>query len=155
MFEKNVKTAFGVTPITSQLMDISVLKWMNIYYGKPEWVDPDNRIKTINFAKAVCSETARLTNLAVAIELDGGARAEFLKKHIDKAIMPHLREWVEYGCAAGTVIIKPNGEGADLVTPDRFWVIDMDGNRNISGIVFQDSYQSEKEYYTKWSITDI
>lgn len=79
MFEKNVKTAFGVTPITSQLMDISVLKWMNIYYGKPEWVDPDNRIKTINFAKAVCSETARLTNLAVAIELDGGARAEFLK----------------------------------------------------------------------------
>lgn len=149
MFEKNVKTAFGVTPITSQLMDISVLKWMNIYYGKPEWVDPDNRIKTINFAKAVCSETARLTNLAIAIELDGGARAEFLKKHIDKAIMPHLREWVEYGCAAGTVIIKPNGEGADLVTPDRFWVIDMDGNRNISGIVFQDSYQSEKEYYTK------
>lgn len=149
MFEKNVKTAFGVTPITSQLMDISVLKWMNIYYGKPEWVDPDNRIKTINFAKAVCSETARLTNLAVAIELDGGARAEFLKKHVDKAIMPHLREWVEYGCAAGTVIIKPNGEGADLVTPDRFWVIDMDGNRNISGIVFQDSYQSEKEYYTK------
>ena len=94
MFEKNVKTAFGVTPITSQLMDISVLKWMNIYYGKPEWVDPDNRIKTINFAKAVCSETARLANLAVAIELDGGARAEFLKKHIDKAIMPHLREWV-------------------------------------------------------------
>lgn len=149
MFEKNVKTAFGVEPITSQLMDVAVLNWMNTYYGRPVWVDPDNRIKTINFAKAVCSETARLTNLAIAIELDGGSRAEFLKKHIDKTIMPHLREWVEYGCAAGTVIIKPNGEGADLVTPDRFWIVELDGNRNVSGIVFQDSYQSGKEHYTK------
>ena len=46
----------------------------------------DDDIDTVNFAKAVCSETARLATLALKITLTGSARAEWLQKQIDKAI---------------------------------------------------------------------
>lgn len=149
MFVKEAKNAFEVEKISSQEMDIAISNWISIYRGFPSWVSKEDRIKTINFAKTICSETARLTTLALGIELDGGPRAEYLQKRIDNVLMPKLRTWVELGCASGTVVIKPNGEGVDIVTPDRFFVVDKDGNGNISGIVFEDTYQSGKKYYTK------
>lgn len=149
MFAKEAKKAFEVESVSSQEMDFAILNWLNIYRGFPSWVSKEDRIKTINFAKTICSETARLTTLALGIELDGGPRAEYLQTRIDNVLMPKLRNWVELGCASGTVVIKPNGEGADIVTPDRFFVVDKDGNGNISGIIFEDTYQSGKKYYTK------
>lgn len=149
MFAKEAKNAFKVESVSSQEMDFAILNWLNIYSGFPSWVSKEDRIKTINFAKTICSETARLTTLALGIELDGGPRAEYLQNRIDNVLMPKLRNWVELGCASGTVVIKPNGEGADIVTPDRFFVVDKDGNGNISGIIFEDTYQSGKKYYTK------
>lgn len=149
MFAKEAKNAFKVESVSSQEMDFAILNWLNIYSGFPSWVSKEDRIKTINFAKTICSETARLTTLALGIELDGGPRAEYLQTRIDNVLMPKLRNWVELGCASGTVVIKPNGEGADIVTPDRFFVVDKDGNGNISGIIFEDTYQSGKKYYTK------
>lgn len=149
MFAKEAKNAFKVESVSSQEMDLAILNWLNIYSGFPSWVSKEDRIKTINFAKTICSETARLTTLALGIELDGGPRAEYLQTRIDNVLMPKLRNWVELGCASGTVVIKPNGEGADIVTPDRFFVVDKDGNGNISGIIFEDTYQSGKKYYTK------
>lgn len=149
MFAKEAKKAFEVEPVSSQEMDIAISNWINIYRGAPSWVSKDDRIKTINFAKTVCSETARLTTLALGIKLDGGERAKYLQQRVDQVLMPKLRTWVELGCASGTVIIKPNGEGVDIVTPDRFFVVDKDGNGNIAGIVFEDTYQSGKKYYTK------
>ena len=149
MFAKEAKKAFEVESVSSQEMDFAILNWLNIYRGFPSWVSKEDRIKTINFAKTICSETARLTTLALGIELDGGPRAEYLQNRIDNVLMPKLRNWVELGCASGTVVFKPNGEGADIVTPDRFFVVDKDGNGNISGIIFEDTYQSGKKYYTK------
>lgn len=149
MFSNDAKKAFGVESVSSQDMDIAIVNWLNTYRGYPVWVNKEERIKTINFAKAVCSETARLTTMDLDIEFDGGPRAEYLKSRAEKVLLPRLRSWVELGCATGTVIIKPNGEGADVVTPDRFFVVNKDGNGSISGIVFQDTYQDGKKYYTK------
>lgn len=149
MFGNKVKEEFKVKPILSPVMEIAIMDWIKTYKGYPGWVNSKDGVKTINFAKAVCSEAANLTTLDLGIELDGGERAAYLQNRIDHVLMPHLREWTEYGCAFGTVIFKPNGEGADIVTPDRFWVVNRDGNGQISGVVFEDNDQDGDKYYTK------
>lgn len=148
MFKSEVKDQFGVTGITSGEMQGAIQNWMNIYRGNPDWVDVDTGTKTIKFAKAVCSETARLTNLALDIQFDG-RRADYMQQWFEKAVMPKLRNWVEYGCACGTVILKPNGTGVDFVLPGSFEIVNKDGNGCITGVVFQDSYQEDDIYYTK------
>lgn len=153
MFTDTAKQQFGVEPVVSSSMDAAIRRWMDTYSGRPDWIDPDedgeDAIRTINFAKAICSETARLTTLAIGINLSGGVRAAWLQSQVDKAIYPRLRKWVEYGCAGGTVIFKPNGSGIDVITPDRFLVTETDSNKKITGIIFQDTYTIGKVIYTK------
>jgi len=118
MFSEDAEKAFGIDVPDYTSMDTRIAEWSKIYRGYPEWVDAENGIKTIKMAKAVCTETARLTTLALDIEFDGGARADYLKGITDKIIMPRLRSWVEYACAVGTVILKPTASGVDMITPD-------------------------------------
>lgn len=148
MFKSEAKQAFGVTAITSGRMEEKITYWMNIYRGEPEWVDKEEHIKTINFAKTIASETARLTVLDIGVEFDG-KRAEYMQKWNDAAVMPKLRQWIEYGCAAGTIILKPNGTGVDIFTPGNFEITDIDGMGNIMGVTFQDRYKQGDYWYTK------
>ena len=144
-----VKEEFAVADVTSAEMRRMIEKCANIYRGRPEWINAKDHIKTINFAKAVCSETARLATLAIGIQIDGSARAEWLQAQIDSVYF-QLRHWVEYGAAFGTIILKPNGESIDVYTPDQFIVTD-EKNGKITGIVFENKARSEdgKKYYTR------
>lgn len=148
IFKKQAEQDFRVKDTTSAQMMAKITECANIYRGTPYWVDPENRIKTINFAKSVCSETARLVTLGIKIQIDGGARGAWLQKRMDKAYF-NLRHWVEYGCAYGTIIIKPTDEGFDFVTPFNFMVTDTDENNNITGVVFRESYTENDKYYTR------
>lgn len=148
IFKKQAEQDFRVKDTTSAQMMAKITECANIYRGTPYWVDPENWIKTINFAKSVCSETARLVTLGIKIQIDGGARGAWLQEQIDKAYF-NLRHWVEYGCAYGTIIIKPTDEGFDFVTPFNFMVTDTDGNNNITGVVFRESYTENDKYYTR------
>ena len=112
-------------------MESLINRCANIYRGVPEWLDDKNNIKTINFAKSVCSETARLATLAIGIQIDGSARATWLQEQIDKVYF-QIRHWVEYGCAYGTVFIKPNGESLDVFTPADVMIVGYD-NQEIKG----------------------
>ena len=147
MFKSEAENLFGTT-ITASTMEAAISDWLSIYQGKPDWVDPEDDVKTINFASTVCEETARLTTLDIGVQFDG-RRAEYMQNWSDRAVMPKLREWLEYGMALGTVIMKPNGTGVDMVTPGNFEITDKDGMHNISGITFQDRYQSGGNWYTK------
>lgn len=148
MFFKNqAEQDFRTEVIESPVMEALVQKCANIYRGTPYWVDEDNRIKTINFAKSVCSETARLTTLAIGIQIDGSARATWLQEQMDK-IYFQIRHWAEYGCAYGTVFIKPNGEGFDMFTPLDVLLTDCD-NQEVRGIIFKDQYTEGDKYYTR------
>lgn len=148
MFFKNqAEQDFRTEVIESPVMEALVQKCANIYRGTPYWVDEDDRIKTINFAKSVCSETARLTTLAIGIQIDGSARATWLQEQMDK-IYFQIRHWVEYGCAYGTVFIKPNGEGFDMFTPLDVLLTDCD-NQEVRGIIFKDQYMEGDKYYTR------
>ena len=149
-FDAAAKEEFGVTSICSADMDRWVQECANIYGGNPCWVSSDDDIDTVNFAKAVCSETARLATLALKITLTGSARAEWLQKQID-SIYFLLREWVEYGCAYGTVILKPNGETVDLYVPGEYSVTEAKGGR-ITGAVFFNTVEDDRvegRWYTK------
>ncbi len=149
VFKKVAKEDFKVNSIVSGAMEIMIDKCARIYSGKPEWIDTDDRIKTVNFAKSVSSETARLTMLGTKITIDGSARATWLQEQTDKVYFK-LRDWVEYGCAYGTVIMKPNGKTIDLITPDDFIVTDQ-SNGEITGIIFINKEISEngKKFYTR------
>lgn len=148
MFFKNqAEQDFRTEVIESPVMEALVQKCANIYRGTPYWVDEDGRIKTINFAKSVCSETARLATLAIGIQIDGSARATWLQEQMDKTYF-QIRHWAEYGCAYGTVFIKPNGEGFDMFTPLDVLLTDCD-NQEVRGIIFKDQYTEGDKYYTR------
>lgn len=149
--EAAAKDEFGVTPIWSSDMERWVNECANIYQGNPCWLDGEDGIDTVNFAKSVCSETARLATLALKITLTGSARAQWLQEQIDKNVYFLLREWVEYACAYGTVILKPHTNGVDLYTPGDFVVTAIKGGK-ITGVVFFDTVKDDQvdgRWYTK------
>ncbi len=150
VFRRQAQEDFKVEPVSSPEMDALIERCGNIYRGRPDWImGPDDHIKTINFAKSICSETARLTTLAIGIQISGSARATWLQEQVEKVYFK-IREWVEYGCAYGTVIIKPNGNSLEVFTPADFMIIDRD-NLNINGIIFFDHYEQGGKYYTRFA----
>ena len=130
---------FDIETIGTENMDSWISECISIYKGNPLWLDEEDHIDTVNFAKAVCSETARLVTLGIGIHVDGSARAKWLQEQID-AVYFQLRHWVEYGCAYGTIILKPNGDGVDLYTRGKF-DITHDTNGEIDGAVFYNQKQ--------------
>lgn len=146
--KSKAKDEFNIEAISSEQMSAWISECINIYQGNPSWLNEDDHIDTINMAKAICSETARLTTLGIGVKLDGSARAEWLQKQINRVYF-QLRNWVEYGCAYGTVILKPNGSDIDLYTPDMFEITHATADR-IDGVIFHNWKQAgEKKWYTR------
>ena len=148
MFKDEVTKVYHVRGLETPDMMQAISAWMEIYSGSPRWVSKDTGIQSINFAKYICSEVARLACLDIDISFDG-ARKEAMQDYWDKAILPRFQHWVEYGAAVGSFILKPSGEGVDFITPDRFQITQVDSNGKIMGAVFQDDYSEWGKYYTK------
>lgn len=148
LLKRKAEDEFLVDAINTDTMDKFIKQCVQIYQGKPEWLDEKDHVKTINFAKSICSEVARLATLAIGITVDGSARADWLQQQIEDVYF-NLRHWVEYGCVYGTVILKPNGTGIDLFTPDRFLVTEC-VNDKITGVIFYFSEKVKKDlWYTR------
>lgn len=147
LVRRKAKDEFNIEPISSEQMQSWINECVNIYQGNPCWLNEEDHIDTINMAKALCSETARLVTMGIGIKLDGSARAKWLQKQINKVYF-QLRHWVEYGCAYGTIILKPNGEDIDLYTPDKFEITHVN-NGVIDGAIFHNWKQVDKKWYTR------
>ncbi len=150
LLSSRAKEEFEIAPITSPEVERLIEYCMRAYRGSPDWLDERNHIKTINFAKALCSETARLTTLLADISVSGSARADWLQEQIND-IKPRLRQWVEYSCACGTIILKPNLDTVDIYLPGDYVITDV-ANGEITGIVFVNRKADEynKRYYTRF-----
>lgn len=155
-FLPKAKEEFDIEAISSPETENFVSKCIQIYKGNPPWADhnTDAPIYTINFAKAICSEVARLATLAINISITGkegteSARAEWLQSQVEN-IYFDLRHWVEYGCGYGTVILKPNIDKIEVVPPNRF-IITNTKNGDITGVVFHDQVMSDngKMFYNR------
>ena len=147
LLRSRAKDEFNIEPIGSEQMDAWINECVNIYQGNPSWLDTDDHIDTVNFAKAICSETARLATLGIGIHVDGSARANWLQEQIERVYF-QLRHWVEYGCAYGTIILKPNGDSIDLYTRNQFEVTHIT-NGEIDGVVFHNQEQRGKKWYSR------
>lgn len=147
-FKADAKRIFDTDILLSDTMDTAIRTWNQIYAGHPKWVDQDSHVKTINFAKSVSSETARLTCLNLSIKISGSPRADYLQGVIDNMFVK-IREYVEKGCVNGTVILKPNGDGIDCFDPQRFLPTEIDGNGNIRAGIFFDFYEQSKRFYKR------
>ena len=149
IFENKAKELYDVKEITPAEMATLINRCGQIYRGTPYWLTEG--VRTINFAKSVCSETARLTTLGIKVTIDGSARGKYLQEQFDKYVYYNLRQWLEYGCGYGSVILKPNGASIDVYTPDRFMITDH-ANGNVTGAVFvsQEISGNGKEYYTRF-----
>lgn len=148
-FLSTAKEDFGVQPIESDQFGSWVNECAEIYRGNPCWLSSDDHIDTVNFAKSVCSEVARLATMDIKIKFDGSARAKWIQDQMGK-VCRQLRHWIEYGCAYGTVILKPNGDNVALYTPASFAVTDtQDGE--IRGAVFYNGAVSpdSQKYYAR------
>jgi A118 family predicted phage portal protein len=55
---------------------------------------------------------------------------------------------VEYGCAYGTVILKPNGNGVDFVVPEDF-IVTNSNNGMIDGVVFINRAIEGRKHFTR------
>ena len=147
LLKNRAKEEFNIESISSASVDAMIALCAQIYSGMPAWVSEEDHIKTINFAKAICSETARLATLGIGIHVSGSARADWLQEQINKVYF-QLRHWVEYGCAYGTIILKPNGDTVELYTKGGFEVTHQTGGE-IDGAVFFDQDQVGKKWYTR------
>ena len=54
LFDGKVKEVFEVESVISSAMEQKLKECTDIYRGEPYWLDPDDHIKTINFAKTIC-----------------------------------------------------------------------------------------------------
>lgn len=147
LLRSRAKDEFNIEPINSAQLESWVQECVNIYQGNPCWLSESDNIDTVNFAKSICSEVARLTTLGIGIAVDGSARADWIQAQIEK-IYYQLRNWVEYGCAYGAVIIKPNGDNVDLYTLGDFEVTHSTGD-TIDGVVFTNRKRVGEKYYTR------
>ena len=147
LLQRKAKEVFNIEPVGSEQM----LSWMDecvaMYKGNPCWVSEDNHIDTIVFAKAICSEVARLVTLGIGIHVDGSVRAAWIQEQLEK-VYYQLRNWVEYGCAYGTVILKPNRGDIELYTPDEFEVTHSTDGK-IDGVIFHNWEKVDKKWYTR------
>lgn len=146
LLRSRAKEEFNITSIISTEVEWLIEYCARVYRGQPDWEDEEDHIKTVNFAKAICSETARLTTMGIGIHVEGTARAEWLQQQVEK-IYYELRKWVEYGYAYGTVILKPNGDTVKLYVPGQYEITEQSGGR-ITGAVFHNSaYDEQAEKY--------
>lgn len=144
--QKLIEDTFGVKVQGYQKTIAAARACSAAYRGVPSWLDEDNGIRTINFAKAIASETARLTMLGTSITFSG-TRAEYMQKTIDACYFD-LRVWAEYADVYGTVIIKPNGVDYDCILPWEFYVTEL-RNGKITAAVFVDQESENDEYFTR------
>ena len=135
-------------PVSADMQKI-ITACARVYGNKPTWTYGEDAVKTVNVAKIICTETARLIKLGLDIQITGGTRAEWLQEQIDTLFSDNkLRTYIEYCMAYGTLAFKPNGESVDIFKPNEF-IITKQHNGVVDGIVFFFDDIDGDKYYTR------
>jgi len=61
-----------------------------------------------------------------------------------------IRTQLEYACALGGMMLKPNGTGVDYIKYGQFIPVDLDGNGEITGVIFISQKQIADKYFNRF-----
>lgn len=124
--------------------------WSKMYRNESSWTN--EKTKSCNLASAISGEIARLVTLEHESEVNGSIRADFINEQY-KQILPKLRQYVEYGCAKGGLIIKPYVSGDKIniqfIQADGFLPISFDGSGNVTDCAFIEQIKRGNKIYTR------
>jgi len=161
---KQIEQAANFESPVSDKMTEALNLWAQMYLGEAPWLSQTEGMKNINIPAFICSELARQVtmemkwNITGTVQDENGAakdnpRAEYLKEQFKRCTGTTLREKLEYGMAAGGMIVKPypmNGKLYVDFSPDWcVYPIAFDGDGHLTDVIFRDQYTNGKTFYTR------
>lgn len=150
--QTQIREAMQINVDISPAMQDQLRVWAGMYQNNPPWVVPGGYVKSLNLASAIASEIAQTATLEMAVSVTGSARADFLNEQLEDALMPYIREQLEYGCAKGGLILKPVVSGKrivlDFVQADQCYPVEFT-SRQMTACVFVDHTKQGNWRYTR------
>lgn len=148
--KSTIETALHIKTASTTEMVEAISLWSDMYQNAAPWLGPT--VKSLNLPSAIASEIARLTTIELKSEITGSPRAEMLNSAYRK-VLSNLRRFLEYGCAKGSLVLKPYIDGkeiaVDFVQADQFYPCTFDNAGNITAIVFVERIQNGDAYFTR------
>ncbi len=160
---KQIEQAGGFESPVSADMTAALDLWAQMYLGKAPWLAADG-MKNLNLAALICAELSRQVTMEMKWNITGAPqnkagepqtnpRAEFLAQQFRRCTGNTLRERLEYGMAAGGMVVKPypvNGQIYFDFSPD--WCVypaAFDGDSRMTDVLFRDQVQKGKTFFTR------
>lgn len=140
----NIANDFGITLFNNYDMNEALKQWDELYRTP----------KGMQFASVIASEVARLATLEFEVDVDNvTARGDIIKRVLKRELSNNLRKQVEYGCAYGSLLIKPNFDGKsisiDHIKPNCFIPVEFDSNNRLTSVICLDRRTIGDYIYTK------
>jgi len=160
---KQIEQAGHFKSPVSNDMTTALNLWAQMYLGQAPWLSEDG-MKNLNISALICSELARQVTMEMKWNITGtekdetgvprsNPRAEYMTAQFRRCIGITLREKLEYGMAAGGMVVKPypmNGQIYFDFTPDWcVYPIAFDGDNRMTDVIFRDQFQAGEIYYTR------
>ncbi|WP_133964656.1 phage portal protein [Eubacterium limosum] len=143
----------------SPKMEMAIETWASLYANRPTWQSKKEMIFTMGLPGAVANEMARLVTIELKSEITGSQRADFLNEIYKEKVLKNIRQYVEYGCAKGGLIMKPyfNGKGisVDFIQADAFLPVSFDSAKQITAAIFVASIRKGKKIYTRFEAHSV
>lgn len=151
MFNSNIGTKFNVDVAVSNKMSAAISKWEKMYKNEASWLDDNNVIST-GLPASIAREFATLTLVEFKSEITGSKRADYLN-NVYKKIKKILRKELEYGCAIGSMVLKPYVSAGqlyiDIVKGTNFFPVEYNSNGECTSGIFASRKIIGKYYYTR------
>ena len=128
--------------------------WSRMLEGRGPWINKE--VASAGLPAAISGEIARLITLELKSEITGSTRANYLQKVYQNKVLNQLRQYVEFGCAKGGLILKPYvspfGLEIQMVQADAFFPISFSDSGQITGCVFLEQYRRGDKRYSRLEI---
>ena len=137
-----LEEAFDTQIVVSEKMEQACTLWASMYENEPPWKNIKDGKLSLNLAKAVCSELARLATFESEIEVTGdNERAKYLNDQMQKVIKK-LRKHVEKAGSTSGIVFKPYISGDKIrvavVSGTNFYPTEFGGDGEVRGGIFTD-----------------
>lgn len=168
MFPKNdMSKAFDIDIPVSDEMSSAIDLWTDMYKNEAYWLDENT--KSLNLAKAIASELARLTTIefssaitkkdSTADKPSSNEAIEALNEDYKKQVIDKIKIQTEYACAKGGLMMKPYLDGdriaVDFAQADLFYPIRYASNGDILSCIFTERIHFGDKTYTRLEYHNI